>query len=51
MYGFEEIGVGESTEVTISGRLYRVYRMPSSSRAYPRPIAWKAEYYRKVLEG
>lgn len=51
MYGFEEIGVGESTEVTISGRRYRVYRMPSSSRAYPRPIAWKAEYYRKMLEG
>ncbi len=49
MIGFDEIGVGGSTEVTIEGRRYSVYRTPSTSRAYPRPIAWKAEYYRKVI--
>ena len=28
----------------------RLWRMPSSSRAYPRPVEWKAGFYRKVFE-
>ena len=41
--------VGESVEALFEGRNVRLWRMPSSSRAYPRPIEWKAEFYRKVL--
>lgn len=28
----------------------RIWRMPSSSRAFPRPIEWKADYYRRLLD-
>ena len=39
--------VGES--VTVGP--YRLWRMPSTSRAYPLPLAKKADAYRKVLQG
>ena len=47
--GFEALPVGECCETDFVGRRFTVWRMPSSSRAYPRPIEWKAEFYRKVL--
>lgn len=32
------------------GRELRLYRMPSSSRAYPMKLEKKAVFYRKMLE-
>lgn len=49
-WGFGAIAVGEYVWATIGGRQVRVWRMPSSSRAYPRPVEWKAAYYRRVLD-
>ena len=40
---------GESVAVRYAGRDLRLWRMPSSSRAYPRPVEWKAEFYRRVF--
>ncbi len=48
--GCEEPRVGECVEVTFADRHIRLWRMPSSSRAYPRPVEWKADYYRRVFE-
>lgn len=48
--GFHPLAVGECVRTEFSGRELTVWRMPSSSRAYPRPIEWKAEFYKKVLE-
>ncbi|HIW45152.1 MAG TPA: uracil-DNA glycosylase family protein [Candidatus Prevotella stercoripullorum] len=41
--------VGTSAEFTFDGRLMRLYRMPSSSRAYPMKVERKAEYYEKMF--
>ncbi|WP_455076197.1 uracil-DNA glycosylase family protein [Prevotella koreensis] len=41
--------VGESVQFTTVGRIIRLWRMPSSSRAYPMKIERKAEEYSKVL--
>ena len=41
--------VGESTEFTFNGRQLRLWRMPSSSRAYPMRVEKKAERYERVL--
>lgn len=45
--------IGRYTELTISDRPIRLYRMPSSSRAYPLAIEKKAAEYEKMfrLEG
>ena len=48
--GCSPLAVGEAVYATYLGREVKVWRMPSSSRAYPRPIAWKAEYYKRILE-
>lgn len=49
--GFGKIAVGDYVETDyFGGRHVRIWRMPSSSRAYPRPIAWKAEYYSRVFK-
>ena len=48
--GCPPLAVGEAVYATYLGREVKVWRMPSSSRAYPRPIAWKAEYYKRILE-
>lgn len=37
--------VGKHIEITLAGREIRLYRMPSSSRAYPLKLEKKAEYY------
>lgn len=41
--------VGGSVALEFAGRNLTHWRMPSSSRAYPRPVEWKAEFYRKVF--
>lgn len=43
-------GVGEFVPVHVDGRILRLWRMPSSSRAYPRSPEWKAAYYRTAFE-
>ena len=48
--GGGEPAVGESVAFEYAGRSMRLWRMPSSSRAYPRPVEWKAGFYRKVFE-
>lgn len=47
--GSPALEVGKSCTVDFAGRRLTLWRMPSSSRAYPRPIEWKAEYYRKIF--
>ena len=47
--GGDSPAVGESVAVRYAGRDLRLWRMPSSSRAYPRPDEWKAEFYRRVF--
>ena len=48
--GCGEPAVGESVAFEYAGRSMRLWCMPSSSRAYPRPVEWKAGFYRKVFE-
>ena len=36
-------------EFAYADRMLRFYRMPSSSRAYPKPVEWKADYYRRMF--
>ena len=48
--GCGEPAVGESVAFEYAGRSMRLWRMPSSSRAYPRPVERKAGFYRKVFE-
>ena len=45
--GCETPTVGACVDVDFAGRSLRLYRMPSSSRAYPRPVEWKAAYYQE----
>ena len=48
--GTEEPKVGFSSECSCMGRTMRLFRMPSSSRAYPRPLEEKAAVYRGMFE-
>lgn len=48
--GFKNISVGDYVVTDFFGQEIRIWRMPSSSRAYPRPIEWKAAYYKRVLD-
>ena len=48
-YGIKEPKVGAYTEFTLDGRTIRLYRMPSSSRAYPMSTEQKALEYNKVF--
>ena len=41
--------MGDYREFCFEGRRLRLYRMPSSSRAYPMKTEAKAEYYQKML--
>lgn len=43
-------GVGGFSEFVFDHRKLRLYRMPSSSRAYPSPLSVKAESYKKMFE-
>ena len=49
-YGIEAPKVGEYTEFHLDNRELRLYRMPSSSRAYPMQTERKAEYYNIVFK-
>ncbi len=42
--------VGEYATVTVGGRQLRLYRMPSSSRAYPMALEKKASMYQRVFD-
>jgi len=49
-YGVAVPKVGEYVEFSVNGRPFRLYRMPSSSRAYPMRPERKADYYRLVFD-
>ena len=50
-YGITETPkMGGYVEFVFEGRVLRLYRMPSSSRAYPLAVEKKAEYYKKMFE-
>ena len=42
--------VGSSVPFNFDGREFRLYRMPSSSRAYPKPIEEKASVYAAMFK-
>lgn len=42
--------VGGSQPFTLDGCQLRLWRMPSSSRAYPRPLEWKAACYARMFD-
>lgn len=45
----QKIDIGTYIETDYLSRHWRVYRMPSSSRAYPLPLAQKAAIYRRFF--
>lgn len=49
-YGVSIPKLGDYVEFNTDGRTLRLYRMPSSSRAYPLPLEKKANLYRKVFD-
>ena len=46
----EEPKVGSYSRFTLSSRIFHLYRMPSSSRAYPKPLEEKAAVYKQMFE-
>ena len=49
-FGCPEPAVGEYSEFTIEGRKMRLWRMPSSSRAYPLALEKKAGFYMNMFK-
>lgn len=49
-FGMRQPKVGTSEPFIFEGRQMRLYRMPSSSRAYPMKVDNKAAYYEKMFE-
>ena len=49
-FGCETPNVGNCVELTIDGKHYNFWRMPSSSRAYPLALEKKAEFYRRLFK-
>ena len=49
-YGATVPRMGESSTFTIAKRSMRLWRMPSSSRAFPMKIEEKARYYRAMMQ-
>ena len=49
-YGATVPRMGESSTFAISGRTMRLWRMPSSSRAFPMRIEEKAAYYKAMMQ-
>lgn len=49
-YGVEVPKMGEYNEFVINSRKMRLWRMPSSSRAYPMPLKEKAAFYQHMME-
>ena len=48
-FGTEAPAVGDFSQFSFEGRNMRLYRMPSTSRAYPLPIQKKADVYRRLF--
>ena len=48
-YGVAVPAMGGHNEFTIAGRPMRLWRMPSSSRAYPMPLQEKADHYSRLM--
>ncbi len=48
--GLEEPKVGSFSECSYLNRHLKIFRMPSSSRAYPKPLDEKAKNYRSMFE-
>ena len=48
-FGCEEPAVGNKSTFKVEGRVLHLWRMPSTSRAYPLPLEKKAEYYRDMF--
>lgn len=46
----KEPKIGDFSEFEFDGRLMKLYRMPSSSRAYPKSLSGKAEIYQTMFE-
>ena len=49
LFHLEQPPVGGSVNFDFEGRVMKLYRMPSSSRAYPMKLEKKAEFYRKMF--
>ena len=49
-FGVKMPKMGTFNEFSVYGRQMRLWRMPSSSRAYPMPLKEKADYYKKLTE-
>lgn len=49
-FSLEQPKVGDFTEFAFEGRAIRLYRMPSSSRAYPLALEKKAAAYRVMYQ-
>lgn len=49
-YGIKTPAVGSYVKVLAAGKTVRLWRMPSTSRAYPLPLEEKARYYRELFE-
>ena len=49
-YGVAQPKMGEYNSFTLGSRPMRLWRMPSSSRAFPMPLTEKASYYRKMFD-
>ena len=49
-FGCEEPAVGSKSTFEVEGRVLHLWRMPSTSRAYPLPLENKAEYYRQLFK-
>lgn len=48
-FSIQQPAVGDFTPFTLDGQAMRLYRMPSSSRAYPLPLEAKADKYRRLF--
>ncbi len=51
-YGIDarKMKMGDYREFSFEGRVLRLYRQPSSSRAYPMKVEKKAEYYEQMFK-
>ena len=49
-YGTPVPKMGTYIEFVVDGRNMRLWRMPSSSRAYPMPLTEKADYYKQMMQ-
>ena len=49
-YGVPVPAMGTCNAFTLAGRPMHLWRMPSSSRAYPMPLEEKAAHYRRLTE-